>query len=315
GVQSITSGARERLAQYVAEGGGLILLPGDKTEQRDLNALYSSLQAGRFDDKELYERPRQFAEAELDHPLFQGLFEQFDRRAGFDSPSIRKMWAFQPPTGGVNQTLIATDAGTPILHESRYKDGRVYTFSLHPSLDWSDWPLKPSFAPLLFRTTLLATQKAQQQLSRSVADDTPYRLPAGNDERLKLVELTPNQNQDESREIIPGIIDRGGARLLQFDQAELQPGNYGLYGQDSLLAIIAFNPPDAESELAYPNADALESRMNQLADGQMRVMRASPEVIRSEVQQASFGFQLWQYFLLFALAMLLAEVLILRLMR
>ena len=206
--------------------------------------------------------------------------------------------------------LLRASNNAPVLHESRYKDGRVFTFTLHPSLDWSDWPLKPSYAPLLFRTTLLATQREQLQLSRSIADDSPYRLPAGDDERLTLKQL----NIDDPKELVPALIERGGSRLLQFDQTALSPGNYGLYAQDSLIAQIAFNAPEAESQLAYPTPDELEAQVAPLGE-QVNVMNASPEVIRSEVQQASFGFQLWQYFLLFGLAMLLAEVLILKLLR
>ena len=93
GVSEVSSGARERLAQYVAEGGGLIVFPGKNTDKADLNALYARLEAGQWNDQQPFDQPLTFQEAAFDHPIFKGLFEQFDTRAGFDSPSIQRLMA------------------------------------------------------------------------------------------------------------------------------------------------------------------------------------------------------------------------------
>jgi hypothetical protein len=117
-------------------------------------------------------------------------------------------------------------------------------------------------------------------------------------------------------ELIPEQFADAGALLLKYDKLALQPGNYAIMQQDSVLQKISFNLPETESKLANFNPDDLEQKLSESGMSWMRIMKkASVDRIRADIQSGQTGVPLWKYFILFAVVCLFGEIMILKLIK
>jgi hypothetical protein len=312
GPQNVSGGMAERLAQYVREGGGLMVFPTTQWDTRSLNDLYQKLGVGQWGSLLTLAQPTALARPDLQQPLFQGVFEGSNTNAPnaqFDSPRIQQLMAFTPASGGVQRTLLTDKLGRAVLHEAQVGEGRVLTFALAPTLPWGDFPLKSSFVPILHRSTLLLShQPSAQDWNQTIGRYSLYRLRTADEGQATL-------RNSEGLTFIPEQYSREGALLLKFDYLNLQPGVYGVYQADSLRARIAFNLSDAESQLSVIEAEELESVLADAGLTGIRCMAGRPEVARAAVQEAAGGTPLWKWFVLVCALALLAEIAVAKLWR
>lgn len=308
GVNELSEGVRDKLAAWVRDGGGLLVFPSQNMKPEPVNALLQQLGAGSYGRIVDYPQPVRFRTPDLGHPLFQGVFSRTPANAEFDSPDIRRLYEFMPATGGVQSTIISDAAGRAILHDTRTEGGRVFSFALAPDLTWSDFPIKSSFVPIVYRATLLVNNAGEQVLSRRMGGGDLVRIRTSSGETARL-------RGTDNYELIPEQYGRPGQLLLKFDRAEMRAGNYRIYQKDSLLEHISFNYPDEESQLARPDAAELPEILKSKQLGFVKVVSATPEQVRRDIQTSQLGQPLWKYFLVLCLLFLLGEVLVLRAIR
>lgn len=308
GINDLSSGQRDRLASWVKSGGGVLFFPSEQMNVEDVNSFYQQLGIGSWTNAIDMAEGTRLRRPDLGQPLFRGVFESAEEGGELDGPVIRKLFGFQPRAGGIQRVLLQDRQNRPVLHNARVEAGQVFTFTVHPSLAWSDFPLKSSFVPILHRSLLLLTNSNAGLASQTIGDYTPFRLKTSSKARVVL-------RRGDQPELIPEQRARKGEILLRFGYINPEPGVYGVYQNDSLLAKIAFNLPDAESRLSVIPAEELDALLAQKGFEGMRTLQGRPEVVREAVQNAGFGVQLWRWFLLIALLMLAAEGLIVRFMR
>src|SRR5690606_31170523 len=154
GPQGVSSGEAGLLARYVEGGGGLIVFPGP--DPGALNPLLAALGGGRFDGTlgALNGPPLGgFGDADLEHPLFEGVFETTGGRPRLEDPAISRAGRYAPG-GGDETTLIRLAGGTPFLTEVRHGEGRALLYTVAPDPRWSDVPTRGLFVPLLYRSAV-----------------------------------------------------------------------------------------------------------------------------------------------------------------
>jgi hypothetical protein len=98
----------------------------------------------------------------------------------------------------------------------------------------------------------------------------------------------------------------GAARLVS---APLErPGLYRVVRGDQVRSTFAVNPDPAESDLTPAADDAL---VRAFPDGRARIMRPGADLAQ-RVREARFGRELWSWFVVIALLLLVAESIIAR---
>jgi hypothetical protein len=305
GVTDISTGMAQRLNSWVNEGGGLMVFAGP--DANGMNTLYSELNVGKFTAWKGLQQPLTLRKPDLQAPLFQGVF-----RAGegteLDLPIVKAYQSFQP-ANGIQSTVLALASGEPLVHESRIGLGQLYTFTTLPDPSTTDWPLRTSFAPVLFRATLLLSNAVRAEFGQVLNSANPKRVRAGGQDILRLL---PETNALQG-EVIPEQVRQGGSVQLQFDKVALLPGTYKLMQRDSLLERVAFNLPEAESRLATPE-DLSAALIANGVEG-AEIMRGKLNLLRQKVQEGRSGLPFWKYFLLFAILCVLGEVAVSRLLK
>ena len=84
GKPAFTSGERDTLLRYVEAGGGLLVFPAEAVELKDYSALFGVFgggsMAGLISAEKGASLTVEFDDMSLDHPVFEGMFTDADRR-------------------------------------------------------------------------------------------------------------------------------------------------------------------------------------------------------------------------------------------
>lgn len=308
GVSRMSDGLAARIKSWVAEeGGGLLIFPASDMQQ-SFRSFMQTMGLGAFGTLNTYTEPVQLPYADLQDPLFQGVFSDSKQDARFDSPSFSKLYDFTPHSGSIHNVILRDARGNAVLTKTQLQAGLVFTFSCFPSLAWGDFPIKSSFVPILYRATMLVNNAAHAGFSQTIGAYTLHRVQAKGNGNVKL--------RKGDQVFVPEQYEQAGQTLLSFEGLPLQPGTYAVVQEDSVLERISFNLSDTESQLAAASTDELsEALENRGLDEQVKVLKGEEAVVRKEAQLSAAGVPLWRYFLWVALFCLLAEVLIVRFMR
>ena len=293
---SALGGMASALEAFVADGGGVLAFAGD--EVASLNGLLGALGGGRLDPPTAVAPASGFADTDLDHPLFAGVFDA--ERATPESPDVRR-FARYAPGGGDEATLIGLRAGGPFLQEIRRGEGRLLLATVAPDLDWSDLPQRGIFVPLLYRSVayLAAGSASGEADGLGVAGGQVRVEGADAGEPLRLVapdgtSVTPIQRT------VPGAV------VLDVDDAVETAGLYTVMQGDRILRTVAVNEDARESDTDRLDADEAAERLAALTGGPVRV--ADVEALSGG--DAAPRLSLWTVFLVLAFACLVAETLL-----
>jgi len=317
GPRSLSSGEVDALTRYADRGGGLLLFPNAQARPEDYNALFEALKAGTFrgfsgslsSDRSV----ASFERVDLVHPLFEGVFsaDRRDEDASVEQPEIRHVMNFQP-SGRAGQTLIELSNGFPFLHEVGHGGGRLLLMAVAPTQAWSDLPVRGLFVPLLYRSVYYLSA------STSVAGE---QLVAGRPSELRVTGVAPDASLrlqgPDGIEVTPEQRSLFGATLLQIGETLTEPGLYDVRAGTTQVRRVAVNIDPAESNLQTASPDeAAETVRNATGASVQSVSRelsgGSAEIAEALRTQRA-GTEIWNVFLLLALAVLAAEMLVSRL--
>jgi hypothetical protein len=322
--QGLSSAQVSELSAFVRSGGGLVLFPGTQIDPASFNALLAagltipSLAAIDRPSKPNAESESfiEFDKVELQHPLFEGMFEsrsdQSPKRpsaAGLtaartvESPRIRTSARFTL-TPQSNPIITLTN-GAPFLAEQRLGTGRLLLFAVPTTTEWSDFPMKGVFVPLLHRSILyLARQEARSDetlpgsevvIRSSVATNSSWTIR--NPEKVDVIAMPTLQAFQQT---------------LRFTATD-QLGIYTVYAKDKILQKFVVNLDPRESQTRKATSARIKTLLQRLGIESSSVHEANhAEDLERTVLESRFGVELWKYLLMLALIVGIIELLVAR---
>jgi hypothetical protein len=305
GITEISSGLAEKLRSYLTAGGSILLFPGKDMNLESVNAWLASLQAGSFQPLQTVQTGSKASVVDLDHPLFEGIFTGERRNREFDAPMVYQYYPFQVNNTSIQNRIMSLENQQPILLESRVGDGLLFTFTVFPGDAWTDFHVKTSFAPILFRATQIMNQTHNVQTGQEIGAFTPKAVRAVYQELISLVD-------ENGLETKPLQRTQGGLTYLDFSQMDLKEGNYRLVQGKELLEKISFNISDRESRLEFANAAQLKTALAGAGLSAIEVIEPESTAVADRIRVEKEGVPLWKYFAILALLFFAAEVLILQ---
>jgi hypothetical protein len=193
-LQSVSAAAYPAIRAYVQDGGGLILLPGDKVDPNVYNTSFFPtppplkdritpvVMAAPEGDPDKPETFRRLARIDFDHPVFAAFqpSAQPDARY-FDRVLIKKAFKLTLPAGK-NASILAEYGGySPALVESRFGDGKVILAGFPANAKWTNLPLNGvEFVPLMLQIVNYAQRRSDAEGPDVVADDDPATFSVTN---------------------------------------------------------------------------------------------------------------------------------------
>lgn len=297
-----TFAAPDRLAAFVAEGGGVLAFPGGQPEA--LNPLLQAVGGGQIRGvvgEAGGDGIGGTTDADLDHPLFSGVFDE--ARPSLERPAVRQA-ARYTPGGGDETTIIGLQAGPPLLQEIRRGEGSVLLFGVAPDPAWSDLPERGLFVPLLYRAA------AYLAAGTAVADRGELTVREGGAVRVEGVEGGQPLRLvgPDGVSVTPAQRTVPGAVVLDVDEAVARAGLYRVVQGDRTLRVVAVNEDARESDPAALDPEEAAERLRTLTGRPVRLVDGADALAAGDGQPR--GLPLWTVCLALALACLVAETLV-----
>jgi hypothetical protein len=187
-VRSVGAKAAE-LQRFVEGGGGLFVSVGDQVDPEQYGRELAGLLPMSLHVEKTAAAPpgtsatsaAHFAEIDFEHPALS-VFSGEAREGLLGTRTDRYLLARPARAGGPPaRVLAAFDDGAPALVEGLRGKGRVLLFTSTVDRDWTDWPIRTSFLPVLQRLAAYLTGglDERRQAVSAVGDRRTVRLGEG----------------------------------------------------------------------------------------------------------------------------------------
>ena len=319
----LSSAQRMQIRSFVESGGGVVYFPGSQTDSSSFQSTWTNtLNVPPISSVVKVRRQSgqpssilEFDKIDYRHPIFEGMFaeEQLNRKSSgsplgdvhrrVESPTIYTLVRYQSNVQSV--PIITLSDGSPFVFEQKIKKGVVILFSVSASTDWSDFPLKGIFVPLIHSS---ATYAAQRQ-------SIPPEFMAGENADLSFKNSPLNRvvvQNPEKVDVASDVVSSRGEVALHFRGTSL-PGIYSVKSDKVLLKqfVVTLNPD--ESNTVRADNKTVESMLQMLGISMKAVETINQKAdVQKAVVQSRVGIELWKYLVVAALLIALIESLVAR---
>ena len=215
------------------------------------------------------------------------------------------------PSAVKGRAIITLSDNSPFLYEHPYGEGKLLFCAVTPTLEWSDFPLKGIFVPMMNRAVLYLASKHEEGKDFLVGENVLAQIPRASQTVTSSAQFSLKL-PDGTEELIKPFSSPSAFGSLMFSvESTDQPGAYQIFGGNQLLKEFVLNVDPRESDLGKIDKSRLEQFWNQF--GVQSVTRISTrDEIETVILQSRYGIELWKYALLLALIVAVAEMIIAR---
>jgi hypothetical protein len=262
-VEALTPQVRQRVYQFVAEGGGLLLFAGNRVDPVRYNAMFYRsdtlilpLALGQAIQRQ-QDQPMSIATVHSDHePLaaFAGAEAMLQRSKVYRYLSLEGLGSVPGA-----RALLTLQDGRPLLVDKELGRGRVLFFASSADRDWTDLPTRTAYVPLLHGLVGYAARLSTAAQRPGTVMPEAARLPGRDEDEGTTVTIHTPEGQERLTRY-----GRDGAALVASYAAYTVPGIYRLttpVGTD----FLAVNGTRAESNFEKIQVTDLQTRLRPLA--------------------------------------------------
>lgn len=286
------------LQKALSEGRSVMLFPGEKADAKTYGAFtgLSVSQSGLKAD--LVKFGQKISAPATGNGFFEGVFEKLQPDMSMPTAVPLLSW------NGTGEHILKFQNGQPFLTAFDRGAAKLYCAASPLAGAFSDFANHSLFVPVMYKIAL-RSKKASGKNAYTFEErfaEIPYE-GQGKQDIFKL--------KNEKNEFIPVQRLVAGKIIVEIPETGLESGCYDLTNGKQTAGALAFNYGKKESNLeAYTPAEikkAFEGRKN------VKVFeQADEDAFVKQFQDQKAGGQLWRYFVVLALAALLAETLLIR---
>lgn len=311
-IRSVPEYLQAELVQYVQQGRGLFFVPSEMGSIQEYNRFLSMFDAGSYTGmRGTFGR---FEEVASIQPFREGdlLIEEVfdfaeDEEARIDLPAIYHFWRYNPGDSRRVTTLFRSNLGDPLFTEHLFGDGMILVGTMGFGPGWSNLGVKPIYAPLIFRMLLHVSAWEYGGVSEHILG-MPFDRHFSNIGLSAVMRLN-------GEEIHPETAFSAGGLRINYPAREWAPGWLEVELEEGIVhSVIAVNQNILESDFGSLSLKEAESFLAELLPvaGAISVSGQSDLEIRSAMASISFGREIWNWFIILALAFMIAECIISR---
>jgi hypothetical protein len=259
-VPRLPADVTQRLAEYVAAGGGLWIAPGDQTDANAFNRMFYEQSTGlsplpllpAVGDADDREKFTGLVPPAPDHPATALLADI--QRLDLDKVRVYRRFPFDTSRGAAS-VLLRLEGGEPLAVEKSIGRGRVIVQSIPLGVSWSSFPLCQSYVVMANEWLWYLTEPGLAKRNLKAGEGIELLRPADS-----TVESCSLQLPDGRTVRVLGD-DEGGRTVFRHAKTSL-PGEY--------VATLAGD--GARTEKFLVNRDVTESDLTPLADAQKKML-------------------------------------------
>lgn len=307
GLQRIPDYLKAELVHYIQQGRGLFFIPSHQGNIENYNRFLEKCNAGVFSGKRgNYGRAdgiASFQPLQAGQLLIDDLFE-YDETEDLrvDMPEIFHYWRYQPLKNS-GTSLLRSNLGEPLFVEHSSGDGKILVATMGFDPGWSDLAVKPLYAPLLYHMMLYISSWEHGGMQEHVLGSPFDRY---------VTETTREVIMEKKGESIRPAITRTPQGLrIRYNGEEWEPGWLFLHLDDK-KNILAVNQNISESDFTSLSLSEIEKLFTGSLPiaGFIEVSGFTPSELETALASASFGREIWAWFIGLALLFMIAESII-----
>lgn len=302
-LSTINSGLDRKIEEFLTSGKSLLFFPGDQLDIGNYNHIFNKKYRlpqiinakGQQNKRDLFVT---FSYIDYEHVVLNTIFSKKPEQ--FDSPHFN--YYMESTENRESRTIIRLSDNSPFLTETNFKGGKLFYFASALNEKWSDFTLKSIYIPLTHQTINFGLTNNYLNKQFYLIDNKISKSYKVKNQINELTVLAPDQN----RIFISPDIEKS-AITVNFLDANTT-GIYKLLEGSELFDVWAINFNDREVEF-----DVIDDA--ELVDyfGKDNYLMLNEESnLMDSIASARFGVELWKYFLLFVLFLILIEMLISR---
>lgn len=264
---------------------------------KKLSNNYNFIEKGKINSDQIIS---EFGKVDFNHPLLKNIFLD-EKKSKIESPSFNKY--FQVNYTGKEKPIIEYVDKSPFLFEIKSIKNSILVFTSTPSLSSNDFVLKSFFAPLINRIIYYLAIKLKEE-----------KIKTGNNFFVDLSKSTSALIKVEKPSNEVEFINKDSLlnKLVLNYNNTYKKGCYKFFSNDILIDFNDVNIDPLESENDKYSLKDFEEYLKEIQFGGKLFFIRQNENFRKIINESRFGIELWKYFLITALLLLIIESLISR---
>ncbi len=282
-INTIPNSLINTLKSFADRDGFIIIIPSDNIILNSYNQLFNKLKSINYNS--LLNVEKKIIKINFSHPLFKDVFN--NKISNFQYPKVNKLYPIIPNNAS---SILSYEDGSPFL----ISKGNIYVFSASINLKNSNFQNSPLIVPTLYNIGRQSMQLSKPYFTIGLENKIDINTTLSQDQVLVL--------ENEATKIIPQQQSFNNKVSIITNETPGFAGNYRVYNNSEVVGILSYNNNRDESVLNYMKLNESEN---------VSVSNSVSTVLTNIKSNAKVN-ELWKWFIIFALIMLIAEMLILK---
>ncbi|MFD2513347.1 BatA domain-containing protein [Pontibacter locisalis] len=301
GISNLSPAVATTVANFVKDGGSLIVIPSASAERGGYSSLFQDLNISANGSGVQQTQNKSTLNApDPNNPFFRSIFSEFDPKMKMPAAVRSLVWS------RASDDILKFRGGSPFLSRFDRGEGQVYLMAAPLDEQYNSLVNHALLVPVMFKMAITG-YKQEQQLSYSLGSGT-IQIPVENAASAK--EGVYELSQD-SLSFIPEQQVRGGKLYFNVPGTMDRAGFYTLSWQGKPVATLAFNYGTEESRLDQYSPDELRALVSNAKNVKVYDYGDAFSV-KGEFEKRYFGVKLWKYCLILCLLFLMVEIALIR---
>ncbi len=300
--ENISSGIWKELSNLVKKGRTLVFIPSSSLQLENINNIISEL-GGSYSTKDTAKWNISIASYEQE--FFKGMFTKREDKVRM--PWVKLKYPFRIFTNFPYDVILNYENGQPAFVKINYEKGKIYFLTFPISSDNTNFYTHPLFVSLWYRTFQQSIWSPDlyyilnSNLSFNVWLDT-----IRSEKTYELKNLKTQTSQIPLQQV------RIGELIVTPIVNEMEDGFYALQQENKIITNLSFNYSRKESEMFFYNTNEIKKLLENSGYIVKSFVAQDINLLKQEIKQESKGIQLWKWFVLLAIIMILAEMAVIR---
>jgi hypothetical protein len=281
-LDNISNALKTALIAFKNDGGKLLIIPSNKIDLNTYNQAFQNLNISPFKKQNNYEK--RITSINYNHPLLANSF--YSKVTNFQYPKVNKSYQFSSNSNNV----LSFEDGTPFL----VGNTNTYAFSSALNSDNSNFKNSQLIIPVLYNLGLQSLKLSKLYYTIGQPNSIAIQTSIGQDDILTL--------DSDDTSVIPLQKTYSKSVVLETEDFPNVAGILKVKNKENVLERLSFNYNRTESNLNYYDLKTLANTD----------VESSLATTINNIKSNTNVNALWKWFIIFALAFLIVEMLLLK---
>jgi hypothetical protein len=302
-IHELSSGLNSELRNIVADGISIVVFPSSVNTETT-NSLLSTLNAAQISTFDT--TTQKISGVDFENAFFDGVFSKKAENPVL--PETHGHFQFIKNSLQNDVKLLWFQNGDAALTVQPFEKGKVWVYSFPLGKISESYTRDVLFVPVTYNMVLKSV--SNKPTSLVVGKDNFYQL--GNSMEFNGNSGFEIAERKTGERFVPGKIFSGKGVMLDFTGQIKNDGHFLVQNADTVIGAAAYNYDRAESNLSYYSNDELSAQIETLQLENAGIIENADQNFAEIFDDLQHGKQLWKWFIILALLMVLSEAAIIR---